>query len=281
MNPVWQCVRASFDAKPEDWSAVHELFERCGCAGTVECDSPAQMWAYVYEDETAAHRIETLRRLLLESGAVKVSLDRVEEQNWAESWKQFFKPREVGNRFLIVPSWHDDLSGSASDRIRIVLDPGQAFGTGDHPTTRLALAAVEKYVQKGTAMLDIGTGSGILSIAGARLGANVCATEMEPAAADAADANFQRNNVSVELLKTDGLPENRTFDLIVSNIFTATLLRLMPIVHARLAMNGVWIATGIIEANGEEMQTAALKWQFETDEREDEEGWVMFAFRKR
>jgi ribosomal protein L11 methyltransferase len=239
------------------------------------------MWAYVYEDETASDRIETLRRLLLESGAVQVSLDRVEEQNWAESWKQFFKPREVGKKFLIVPSWHEDSNGLAADRIRIVLDPGQAFGTGDHPTTRLALAAVEKYVQKGAAMLDIGTGSGILSIAGAKLGAEVCATEVEPAAADAADANFRRNNVSVELLQTEGLPENRTFDRIVSNIFTATLLRLMPIVHARLATNGVWIATGIIEANSHEMQTAAAKWMFETVEREDEDGWVMFAFRKR
>src|SRR5688572_27816077 len=180
-------------------------------------------------------------------GAERIVVDRVPEEDWSESWKQFFKPREVGKGFMVKPTWE---AIGATDRAVIELDPGQAFGTGEHATTQLCLAMLEEAIEAGDSVIDVGCGSGILSIAAAKLGAKVKATEIDPTAAQTAAENAARNGVSVEVLVCDGLPDGLDpADVVVSNIVSATIIRLAPAIARLTKEGGVWIASGIIPAN--------------------------------
>jgi ribosomal protein L11 methyltransferase len=274
----WICLRADLKERPDDYSTLHDLFARHGLEATVEHDDPPGMSAYFVEDETAQQRIAALGEALMEFGADRVVVDTVEEEDWAESWKQFFTVRDIGKTFVIKPTWED---APKTEKTIIELDPGQAFGTGEHATTQLCLAMLEEAVEVGDSVIDIGCGSGILAIAAAKLGASVIATEIDPAAARIAAENAARNGVSFDVLVGDGLPKDApTADVAVSNIVSATLIRLAPAIARIVAPGGIWIASGIIPANLPDVISAAESAGFAQVSRREEGGWVGICFRR-
>jgi ribosomal protein L11 methyltransferase len=274
----WICLRADLDSLPDDFSPLHEVFAAHGLDATVEHDDPPGMSAYFCEDETANQRIADLGEALMAFGAQRIVVAQVPEEDWAESWKQFFKPREIGRGFMVKPSWEES---TATDRTVIDLDPGQAFGTGEHATTQLCLSMLEEAVEPGDSVIDIGCGSGILAIAAAKLGAQVVATEIDPAAAQIAAENAARNGVRIEVLVADGLPAGlAAADVAVSNIVSATLIRLAPAVARLTKEGGIWIASGIIPANLPDVLSAAESAGFSEVSRREEGGWVGVCFRR-
>jgi ribosomal protein L11 methyltransferase len=274
----WICLSANLVEAPDDYSTLHDIFASHGLEATVEHDDPPGMSAYFCEDDDANARVAALGEALMAYGAERVVVERVEEEDWAESWKQFFKPREIGRRFMVKPTWEDVPS---TDKTIIELDPGQAFGTGEHATTQLCVSMLEEAVEEGDVVLDIGCGSGILSIAAAKLGARVFATEIDAAAAQIAAENADRNGVSYEVFVGDGFPGSLPpADVVVSNIVSATLIRLAPEIAAAEKAGGVWIASGIIPANLPDVVAAAEGCGFSVVSQREEGGWVGVCFRR-
>lgn len=266
----WLMVKALLQAVPEDWSVWHEVFARHGLDGTVVTDDPPTISSYLGPGEESA--AEPLRIDLFAAGARAVQAEWVPEVDWAEAWKQFFVPREVG-RFFVRPSWED--APTPTGLTEIVLDPGQAFGTGDHPTTRMCLVLVGETVQPDQRVADVGTGSGILSIAAAKLGAQVEGVDVDAPSVDAARENAARNAVeAVFRLGTGFEPLEGTYDVVLSNIISAALIGLAPVAAARVRPGGAWVVSGIIQENWPDVLAAAEKVGFRLDRRLEEGEWV-------
>lgn len=274
----WISVRAVMPEAAADPSALHEIFARHGMEATVEHDDPPGMSAYVCEGPGVNGRIAALGEELLDFGAVEVTANVVPEEDWSEAWKQFFKVQEIGSKFIIKPSWEEL---GATDRMVIELDPGQAFGTGEHATTKLCLMMLEGAVEPGDVVLDVGCGSGTLSIGAAMLGGEVYATEVEAPSANVAAENAKRNGVGMHIVVADAIPEEfPPADVIVSNIISATLIRLAPSIAGRLKDDGVWIASGIIPANLPDVTSAAAALGLRVASQREEGGWVCVSFRR-
>lgn len=271
---TWLEVKALLPGTPEDWSAWTYVFERHDLLGTVQTDHPPTMSAYLAPGQEDA--LEPLRADLLAFGATNVVTRQVAEEDWAESWKQFFKPRRIGQRIVVRPSW-EPFEVLEND-IEIVLDPGQAFGTGDHPTTRGCLELLEETPLVGKQVADIGCGSGILSVAAARLGAeSVVGVDSDPVSVEASLENAERNRVSITAFAGLGfmpLDDSATFDVVVSNIISAALISLASEAGRRVRENGYWIVSGIIEANWPDVLAAAESNGFKLDRKIVEGDWV-------
>jgi ribosomal protein L11 methyltransferase len=223
-------------------------------------------------------RVAELTERLVAGGAIEVSTRTLPEVNWDEVWKQHFKPRRVGKRFLVRPTWEP--ASEDSGVLEIVLDPGQAFGTGDHPTIRMCLELMESAGMEGASVCDVGCGSGILSIAARKLGAaSVVAIDIEPISVDVALQNARLNGVSIEARVGEGIgtPE-APYDVIVSNIISAILIRLARDVRAAIRPDGRWIVSGIIRANWDDVLAASSRAGFDLDEMREEDGWVAARF---
>jgi ribosomal protein L11 methyltransferase len=186
-------------------------------------------------------------------------LAQVAEQDWSETWKAGLEAFTVGNVF-VRPSWIE--ARCPEGAVEVVLDPGMAFGTGTHPTTSLCLGALSAVLdaRRGARVLDVGTGSGLLAIAAARLGAaRVVATDNDPVALEVAAENAARNGV--EQLELSGEPPDRlpgAFDLVVANILANTLVELAPGIAARLAPGGTLLLSGILAGQEDAVRDAYL-----------------------
>lgn len=213
-----------------------------------------------YDDPAGAET--TLREL---AGRWPASIEAVPDPSgWRDTWRDFAEPVTVG-RVTLVPAWLPILLGD----VVIELDPGQAFGSGSHPTTRLAVAALERAVRPGSSVLDLGCGSGVLAIVAARLGAStVLGVDTDPAAHEATAANAARNGVHVELLGS--LDEAPPVDVVVANIGAGTLIDLAPVV-APLAP--LLLLTGILA--GREAEVAAAYAGFHDVQITVDDGWVL------
>ncbi len=276
------CARAEFRERPDDWSAVHEVFAAAVCGGTIEHSQPPAMAGYLFENEASPGRIATLGKRLLDLGARSLSFEPVPEEEWAESWKRFFRPMRIGSTFMVAPSWAAKEAESDAGRDHlIVLDPGQAFGTGDHATTRLCLTMLEAAVKPGNRVCDLGTGTGILAIVASALGASeVYATEVDAPALDAARDNFLRNGVEVRLFASDEVPkEVPQCDVVVANLTSAALILLAPQVRRLVTPEGVWILSGVVPSNWADVEEAANRARFHLDTRYEEDGWIAATFR--
>ncbi len=217
----------------------------------------------------------------------------IQPEDWATAWKRHFIPMRVGRRVLIVPAWEEVTPGPEDVLVR--LEPGMAFGTGLHPSTRLCLAALEDYVCPGRPLLDVGTGSGILAIAGVKLGARpVVATDIDPLAVAAAQENARRNQIpedpDVLSVQQASVPAGWTarFPLIVANILAEVLVGLLdgaydnvPLAEP-LAPGGHLVLAGILDEEEKVAQVleATARQGLEFVERRQEEDWVALVVRR-
>jgi ribosomal protein L11 methyltransferase len=256
-------ISVPLGADGEAAEAVCELFERYGGGAVIEvhpqpsdrpsaagADAAARTWVRTYlpaDDVHARARVEVgLWRLGQIHPLPEALVRRLAHANWAEAWKAHYTPQRIGRHLRVVPSWLA-VEVEPADRV-IRLDPGMAFGTGLHPTTRLCLEELEERVRPGLAVLDVGTGSGILAIAAARLGAGrVLALDIDPQAAAIAAANAANNGVAIETVAGElaELPAE-TFDLVVANLLAGLLIELAAGLAARCRPGGQLVAGGIL-----------------------------------
>ena len=275
----WILIKAHQSPAPADWSPVIEVFRDFGIENTLE-ERGAIVGCYVDVDGVQ-DQIVALKAALLAKGVSEVTDEPLVEVDWENEWKKFFKPRRVGQHFVVRPTW-ETFDAQTEDKI-IILDPGQAFGTGDHPTTRNCLGFLEKYVEPGLDVLDLGCGSGILAV-GAKLleAGEVCAIDIDPISIEVAKENFERNQVDVLTAVGDvlSLKFEAEWDIVVSNIISATLINLAPDATYALRSGGKWIVSGIITQNWADVKTAAQKQGLEYVEHVEEDGWVAGVFSK-
>lgn len=275
----WIEVKAYLKAIPLDWSTWDEIFEEAGINGTVQTDEPPTISGFVPPGSEGS--IAQLESQLLQAGANEVTTSKVDEVDWAEAWKQFFIPRRVGVRFMVVPSWTEQFKAEPGDLV-ITLDPGQAFGTGDHPTTRGCLQLIEKVGAKGKDVADIGCGSGILTIGAGLLGAaSLVAVDTEAVACESARENLARNGVQGQVFQGEGfapLPTGDTYDMVLSNIISAALIGLAHEAARRVRPGGHWVVSGVIEKNWPDVLDKAERCGFLLAEQFTEDGWVAATF---
>jgi ribosomal protein L11 methyltransferase len=220
------------------------------------------------------------------------------EEDWAEAWKQQYHRLRIGQRTVIVPAWEDYAAGAGEIVIR--LEPGMAFGTGLHPTTRLCLEAMERHLATDAVVLDIGTGSGVLAIAAAKQGArSVLALDADPAAVTVARDNVQQNGVAARVTVQHGslpggdvvprhfildgtldLLDSGQYDLLVVNILAPVIIGLAPALAARLAPAGRLIVAGLIDSQEGEVEEALRAQGLCAVERTQEKDWVALVARR-
>lgn len=223
-------------------------------------------------------------------GTLKISVDTMREEDWENNWKQYFKPIYVGDRIVIKPQWEtiDDADG----KIVFNIDPGMTFGSGQHETTRLCVELLDKVLNKGDKVLDLGCGSGILSIIALMLGAeSASAIDIDPNCEKIAYSNAALNGIGKDRysvktgnILTDNNFKEQTqneepFDIVVANIVADVIIPLSKDVHKYLKNNGIFIASGIIEHRFEEVKNAIVENDFEIIEIKKENDWYLIASR--
>lgn len=218
---------------------------------------------------------------LLRQAAVSIGLaatphftiEEIAEQNWVQLTQSQFDPIRVSARLWIVPSWHEAPDPAA---VNLVLDPGMAFGTGSHPTTRLCLEWLERKVTEQCSVLDYGCGSGILAIAAARLGAgHVAGVDIDPQAVEAAYANAERNGVHA-LFADSTKPVAGEYDLVVANILSNPLRVLAPAICAHVRAGGQLALSGILREQADEIIGIYAQW-IQLSVADTREDWVCLA----
>lgn len=302
----WIAAKVVFDAHDPPLAAelVADLFHTLGISGLVvddPCLEPADGWGanavappvkpavtgYLPGDA----RCERLRRDLERAMAdladrhpmqYAIAYRRVEEEQWAESWKAFFHPRPITPHLVVKPTWSDFVPLPGQKVIEI--DPGMAFGTGTHPTTALCIQLLEKHLHIGHSLLDVGTGSGILLVAGAKLGAS-CFTgvDSDPMAVSVARANLLHNAIPPDRFQVlcGHLiePIAGCYDIVVANILADVIVALLDQVKAVLNPGGVFICSGILGHQQDAVAHKMAACGFRMQERLTREEWVALAGR--
>ena len=241
--------------------------------------------AYLPVDEKLEETRQRLEESLWYLGSIQplpeAIFTPIADQNWMEAWKENYKPIPVGEKLIIVPAW---LESPDATRLPIRIDPGMAFGTGTHPTTQLCLELLEKYVVPGNDVIDVGCGSGILSIGAIKLGAGrALAVDIDPASVDATYENAEANGITSGLLVGQGSVEELLagkFDfqqasLVLANILANILIRLFEDGMGNLVSNqGVLILSGILEEQADNVVRAATNHGFRLIEKRQIGDWV-------
>ncbi len=229
--------------------------------------------------------LEGLKQERRDLGTLLMTLEDVEDADWENNWKQYYKPMEIGERLLVIPQWE---KADPGDRVPLYLDPGLTFGTGAHATTRLCLTALETLVRGGERVLDLGCGSGILSVAALRLGAgSALAVDIDDKCRTAARENAGLNGIGPDRLDilvgnllTDGAAAEKIgggYDLVLANIVADVIIALAPRVRGLLSPGGTFLCSGIIEGRADEVAAALNAAGLEIRTRREDNGWYAFT----
>ncbi|MBP1904293.1 ribosomal protein L11 methyltransferase [Paenibacillus turicensis] len=245
--------------------------------------------------QVITERIAELKDYNIDAGKATITSKPVHEDDWANNWKQYFKPLRVSERLTIKPTWEEYTPESPEEKI-IELDPGMAFGTGTHPTTSLCLRTLESVIQEGDEVIDVGTGSGILAIGACQLGASrVLALDLDPVAVSSATENVKLNNLEDEItviesdllsvIKGEEMSSSLGVQLpvrvVVANILAEIILMFHGDVYEALQPGGYFIASGIYKNKVEVVEAGLTDVGFEIVEINRDEDWVAFVARKR
>ncbi len=209
---------------------------------------PDALVAYFPPDADVDSTLLQLQQFFPDLKWASISVHKIPAENWQENWKENFKPLAIGRRFLVTPTW--EVPENPENRLVLKIDPGMAFGTGTHETTQLVLHLLETYVRSGQRLWDVGTGSGILAIAAAKLGlTGIVANDVDADAISAAAENARLNGVAPAISFFVGGPEvlkNGAFDVILVNIISGIIYRILPDVLTHLSEKGIVLFSGVL-----------------------------------
>ena len=227
-------------------------------------------------------RMEGLKRDL--DLSYRVSYKEIDEQDWAHAWKAYFWPQKISSNIVVKPTWRD--YQATNKEVVIELDPGMAFGTGTHPTTALCVSLLERHLKNGDLFLDVGTGSGILMIAAAKLGASkVCGIDKDEMAVNIAASNLRLNGILPQQfqVKVGNLVEetNEIYDVIAANILTHVILDLLTDIRRVIKDDGIFICSGIIQKHEKKVVASMQKIGFEILDVYSKEEWRAIAGRSK
>lgn len=261
-----------------------------------EDDGVAYLNFYLDEDEDADAMLEKVKaelddlRNFVDIGEGTITTSQTEDKDWINNWKQYFKQFYVDD-ILIIPSW-EEVKEEDKGRMIIHIDPGTAFGTGMHETTQLCIRQLKKYVTEETELLDVGTGSGILSIVALKLGArHAVGTDLDPCAVPAVEENKEANDIPVqdfEMMIGNIIDDKETqdrvgyekYDIVVANILADVLVPLTPVILAQMKKGGIYITSGIIDDKEETVVNAVKEAGLEVLEVTHQGEWVSVTARK-
>ena len=243
----------------------------------------AKIHIYIDPEDNIDEAVSFLKERLNASDIdYTIDLSNVREDDWLNNWRKYFKPMPVGERLLINPSWYTDTDPEG--RAVLNIDPGLAFGTGKHETTRLCMEALERYVNKGSKVLDVGCGSGILGIAAVLLGADSAfGVDIDETAVRTANENARINGVGDSFTAIAGdLVDKVTekYDIVVANIVADAIIALSASVPRFMTDDAVYIVSGIIDARADDVKNA-VKDSFDIVEENTLGGWYCFVLRQK
>ncbi len=258
-----------------------------------EKEGETEVIAYVSDNAAGHEMLMAIRNTVAELkaldednefGRLEIEIDNTKEEDWANNWKKYFHPLEVGKKVMIKPEW-EELS-EPTDRIVFNINPGMSFGTGSHYTTQLCIENLEDYVKPGVKVLDLGCGSGILSIISLLLGADSAfAVDIDPNAADIAYENAQRNDVDIskytvkagDIITNEELQKEIAkdkYDVVLANIVADVIIALAPKAKEFMKEGGVFITSGIIEDRVDDVKAALDKCGFTVEKIDQRKDWV-------
>ncbi len=311
-------LELKIDTSHAGLDAVTELLEQQGVTGVMiddEADFQSflennrQYWDYVDEEllaqkkgvsrvtfylERNENALGTVAAVRIAMAALKkehpeyapmlLTMEDVADEDWENNWKQFYKPMEIGNRLLVVPEWEEAHGG---ERVKLVLNPGLTFGTGSHATTRLCLQALDTHIHGGESVLDLGCGSGILSIAALRLGAaRAFACDIDEKCVDVAYENAALNGIGKDrytvrwgdVLSDEALRQEMGggYDMVVANIVADVIMGLSGSVRPFLKAGGLFLCSGIIDDRAEEVLAKLKGDGWDVFEQRSSEGWFSY-----
>ena len=228
--------------------------------------------------------LEALKKEHDDWGTLLMTMDTMEDADWENNWKQYYKPMEIGERLLVIPQWE---TAEVGDRVPLILEPGLTFGTGSHATTRLCLMALEKHVKPGMRVVDLGCGSGILSIAALKLGAaEARAIDIDDKCINVAYENAAMNGIgkdSYTVLSGNILTDQSAveqlgggYDIVVANIVSDIIIALAPQARYYMKEDALYLCSGIIDTRAEEVKGKLVEAGFEILEERSADGWFSF-----
>lgn len=271
----------------EDYSDIDETFKNV-YADLIDDEllaadkSVASVSVFVSEERHPEESVYFLKeRIAAEKLECKLEIIDVSDEDWENSWKQYYHPIKVGERIVIVPAW--EKYEKKDNELTLIMDPGMAFGAGTHETTRLVMTEIEKCITDGCTVLDVGTGSGILSIAASLLGASsVNAYDIDPTAVRIAKENAVINkcdNINVDVSDLLSNVEKKQYDLICANIVADIIIRMSGDLYKFAHKDSIFIASGILSERKEEVLENMKKTPFVPVSEETENGWCVLVFR--
>ena len=274
------------------WDYVDEDLEK-------EMQDKSRVTFYLQADEEGFAKmgevriaLENLKKTAQACGTLLMTMDSLQDADWENNWKQYYKPMEIGERLLVIPQWEQEdpkvRKALEGGRVPLILEPGLTFGTGSHATTRLCLTALEQAVQGGEKVLDLGCGSGILSIAALKLGAaSALAVDIDDKCLDVAYENAAMNGIGRDtytvkvgdILSDEALRAEigGGYDVVLANIVADVIIGLGPMVRSLLRENGVFLCSGIIDTRAEEVADKLRQAGLEILDTRSSEGWYAYT----